>query len=117
MVKLSFQCCKVIFIKSYDAEVSLRVQIGLGYVAKLKESLHRNVNWIFNQNIMESDAFNSIRERSWIQRGREAVKKVIRCVVCRKMKAKSFATHTPQLNAFSNRSSKRKATFLEHVQV
>ena len=45
------------------------------------------------------DTLNSIRERYWIKRGREAVKKVVkRCVVCRKMEAKPFATpKTPQL--------------------
>jgi hypothetical protein len=46
------------------------------------------------------DTLNSIRQKYWIQRGREAVKRIVRCVVCRKIEAKPFPTpKAPKLPA------------------
>ena len=47
------------------------------------------------------DTLNLIRQKYWIQRGREAVKRIVRrCVVCRKLEAKPFPTpRAPQLPA------------------
>ena len=54
------------------------------------------------------DTLNSIRQKYWIQRGREAVKRIVRrCVVCRKIEAKPFPT--PKAPSMSN---KRRTTLL-----
>ena len=54
-------------------------------------------NQVFHDGIRET--LNLIRERYWIVRGREAVKRILRkCVICRRYEGKSFpAPPAPQL--------------------